>query len=59
MLSVSNRESELLIQVQGPRPDNVLFLVHEVFEGLMSESFLGVTYDYFLPCPDCLQAVSV
>ena len=51
-------DCELLVTVQGPRPENILFLVHEVFEGLISESFQGVTYDYMLPCPDCQQFVS-
>ena len=51
-------DCELLVTVQGPRPENILFLVHEVFEGLISESFQGVTYDYMLPCPDCQKFVS-
>ena len=54
-----SRDSELLVRVQGPRPENVLFLVHEVFEGLISESFQGVSYDYQIPCPDCLILVSM
>ncbi|XP_053405100.1 uncharacterized protein LOC123566493 [Mercenaria mercenaria] len=49
------RDSELIVQVQGPRPENVIFLVHEVFEGLIAESFRGVTYDFLIPCPDCLR----
>ena len=51
-------DSELVVTVQGPRPENILFLVHEVFEGLISESFQGVTYDYSVPCPDCQKVVS-
>ena len=47
----------MIVQVQGPRPENVIFLVHEVFEGLIAESFRGVTYDYLIPCPDCLRMV--
>lgn len=55
----SSRDSELIVRVQGPRPENVIFLVHEVFEGLILESFRGVTYDYLIPCPDCLKMVSL
>jgi len=44
---------------QGPRPDNILFLVHEVFEGMIAESFHGVTYDFFMPCPDCQKMVCI
>ena len=53
------RDSDLVVTVQGPRPENVIFLVHEVFEGLISESFRGVTYDYLMPCPDCLEQVHI
>ena len=53
------RDNELIVTVQGPRPDNILFLVHEVFEGLIAESFHGVTYDFSLPCPQCQNMVSV
>ncbi|KAL8560611.1 hypothetical protein ACOMHN_062576 [Nucella lapillus] len=49
------RDSELVVRAQGPRPENILFLVHEVFEGLILESFQGVTYDYLIPCPECLR----
>ena len=34
-------------------------MVHEVYEGLIMESFQGVNFDYLVPCPDCLKAVSV
>ena len=54
-----NRDSELLVKVHGPRPENILFLVHEVFEGLITESFQGVSYDFLIPCPDCLFDVSM
>ena len=53
------RDSELVVRAQGPSPDNILFLVHEVFEGLILESFHGVTYDYLIPCPECLRLVSI
>jgi hypothetical protein len=48
-------ESQLTVTVQGPRPENVLFLIHEVLESLITESYHGVTYDYYLPCPDCIN----
>lgn len=48
-------DSELTVLVQGPRPENILLLVHEVFESLILESFHGVVYDYFVPCPDCIS----
>ena len=46
------------MKAQGPQPENILFLVHEVFEGLIMESFQGVTYDYSMPCPNCVRMVS-
>jgi hypothetical protein len=48
----------VLVKVQGPRPENILFLIHEVYETMIMESFHGVTYDYFMPCQDCVKAVS-
>ena len=47
-------DCELLVKVQGPRPENIIFLVHEVIESLIEESFHGVKYDFLLPCPDCV-----
>ena len=45
-----------MVRVQGPRPENIMFLVHEVIESLIAEFFFGVTYDFLLPCPDCLRS---
>lgn len=47
----------MIVRVFGPRPENILFLVHEVLEGLIVESFQGVSYDYLVTCPDCLKQV--
>ena len=44
----------MIVRVVGPRPQNVLFLIHEVIESLVTESFQGVEYDYLVPCPDCI-----
>ncbi|CAF1216648.1 unnamed protein product [Adineta steineri] len=48
-------DQHIIIKIQGIRPDNILFLIHEVFEGLVNESFFGVTYDITFPCPDCVE----
>ena len=47
-------DRNLLVKVHGPRPENILFLIHEVLESLITESFQGVKYDYRIPCPDCI-----
>jgi len=52
------RKSEVLVKACAPRPENMLFLVHEVFEALIAESFHGVHYDYFIPCMDCVKVSS-
>ncbi|CAF2785557.1 unnamed protein product [Rotaria sp. Silwood2] len=49
-------DRHIVIKIQGIRPDNILFLIHEVFENLVNESFFGVTYDIAFPCPDCLDS---
>ncbi|KAK3588393.1 hypothetical protein CHS0354_028970 [Potamilus streckersoni] len=45
---------ELVALAQGPRPENILFMIYEVFESIIEESFRGVSYDFFVPCPDCV-----
>ena len=52
------RKSEVMVKVCGPHPENTLFLVHEVFEVLIAESFNGVHYDYCIPCMDCIKSVN-
>ena len=48
----------LMVKVNGPRPDNILLMVHEVFEDLIAEFFRGTHYEYQLPCRDCVRLVS-
>lgn len=45
----------MIVKAYGPRPDNFLFLVHEVFETLIAESFNGVRYSYHVPCTECIH----
>ena len=58
-LMTQTRESEVLVRAQGARPENMLFLIHEVFETLIKESFHGVKFDYQVPCPECSEEVHV
>lgn len=51
--------TDVLVRARGPRPENILLLVHEVIESLIADSFRGVKYEYRLPCPGCLQSVSL
>ena len=48
---------EVVAKAQGFKPENVLFLIHEVFECLIAESYSGVHYDYFIPCMECQSQV--
>lgn len=54
-----NDKNQIEIKVQGIHPENIIFLVHEVLESLISESFNGVIYDYSFPCPDCYEKGSI
>ncbi|KAL3880394.1 hypothetical protein ACJMK2_032638 [Sinanodonta woodiana] len=47
-------DNELVVLAQGPRPENILFMIYEVFESIIEESFKGVSYDFLVPCPDCV-----
>ena len=49
----------MVVKVQGFKPENVLFLVHEVFESLVQQSYSGVHYDFAIPCMDCQAEVDL
>ena len=51
------RTSEVIVRAQGFRPENFLFLVHEIIETLIAESYSGVRYDFLVPCLECLNMV--
>ncbi len=59
-LALINQSKNLLItvRVQGTKPENIIFLIHEVIETLIKESFQGIKYDYSFPCPECVDAQS-
>ena len=44
------------IKVQGNKPENIVFVIHEVIESLINESFVGIKYDYSFPCPECIES---
>ncbi len=52
---ILRNSNQIQIKVQGVKPENLVFLIHEVLETLMTESFNGVIYDFLFPCPDCYE----
>ncbi|KAK3098126.1 hypothetical protein FSP39_016400 [Pinctada imbricata] len=50
---LQNSKSEVLARAQGYKPENILYLIHEVFEALIEESYAGVKYDFRIPCIEC------
>ena len=50
-------DTEVIVKVFGQRPDNILLMVHKVFESLIDEFYQGVKYEYVLPCADCIKVV--
>ena len=50
--------SMIEVRVKGIKPENIVFLIHEVIETLIQESFNGIQYDYSFPCPECVDAKS-
>ncbi|KAL3309849.1 Leucine-rich repeat serine/threonine-protein kinase 2, partial [Cichlidogyrus casuarinus] len=53
-LLMKTSENELTIQAYGLNPANLLFMIHEIFESVVQESFMGMTYEYEIPCRRCL-----
>ncbi|XP_059152537.1 uncharacterized protein LOC131938499 [Physella acuta] len=52
LLQISN--TEVVVTARGYKPENTIFLVHEVFECLIADSYSGVSYDYSIPCAECV-----
>jgi hypothetical protein len=52
-------DNKIEVRVRGIQPENVVFLIHEVFETLIAESFNGISYDFSFPCPDCYEMGSI
>uniref|UniRef100_A0A1I8IUY9 non-specific serine/threonine protein kinase n=1 Tax=Macrostomum lignano TaxID=282301 RepID=A0A1I8IUY9_9PLAT len=53
-----DERQRLIATVFGPRPENVLFMINDVFDSLIKETFHGVHYEEILPCPECLNSSS-
>ena len=47
--------TRVLVKVIGQRPENILLMIHEVFESLIADFFQGIKYEYQIPCPDCIE----
>ncbi|GFN74887.1 leucine-rich repeat serine/threonine-protein kinase 1, partial [Plakobranchus ocellatus] len=57
LLQVGN--TEVMVTARGFKPQNTLFLVHEVFECLISDAYSGVSYDFSIPCADCVSELTL
>jgi leucine-rich repeat kinase 2 len=51
-----SKSPDITVRVQGSKPQNIIFLIHEVIDTLISEYFHGIKYDYSFPCPECVDA---
>lgn len=51
-------ENVVTVQVHGVRPENMLMMVHEVIESLITDFYAGIQYEYKIPCPHCVNEVS-
>lgn len=58
LLSQVKNSPVIQIKVQGIKPENIIFLIHETIEALVNESFTGLMYEYSFPCPDCVESHS-
>ncbi|CAL1544121.1 unnamed protein product, partial [Lymnaea stagnalis] len=57
LLQTSN--TEVVVTARGYKPENTIFLVHEVFECLIADSYSGVAYDFSIPCADCVAEFTI
>jgi leucine-rich repeat kinase 2 len=56
---ITRHDNQIRVRVQGVQPENIIFLIHEVLEVLITESFNGVDYDFSFPCPECYAHNSI
>jgi hypothetical protein len=57
-LITQTKKQTIVIKVQGVKPENIIYVIHEVIEVLVNESFHGIEFDYSFPCPDCTNSGS-
>ena len=55
LITQSKDTLSIQIKVQGIKPENVVFVIHETIETLINDSFNGLNYDFSFPCPDCME----
>ncbi|RMZ94163.1 putative serine threonine- kinase pats1, partial [Brachionus plicatilis] len=55
LVTQSKDTLSIQIKVQGIKPENVVFVIHETIETLINDSFNGLKYDFSFPCPDCME----
>lgn len=56
---ISKHDNRIKVKCIGIQPENLVFLIHEVLESLIGESFNGVTFDFSFPCPDCYDNICI
>ncbi len=56
---ITRADNQIMVQAKGIQPENLIFLIHEVIETLIAESFNGVGYDFSFPCPDCYENATI
>ena len=55
-LIVHLENNSVAIKVQGPQPENLSFLILEMFDALIIENFSGIQLpEYLFSCPECVQ----
>ena len=57
-LMTEEKKNRIQVKAIGSHPYNMLFLVHEVLDGIINESFSGITYNLFISCRDCVLSGS-
>jgi hypothetical protein len=56
---ITRVDNQIKVAARGIQPENLIFLIHEVIETLIAESFNGVGYDFSFPCPDCYESATI
>ena len=54
-LIVQTKNQSIQIKVQGVKPQNIIFVIHEAIEILIQESFNTINYVFSCSCPVCVD----
>lgn len=51
---VGQDKMKITVKVHGVKPENIVWVLHEVLETLINEFYNGIDYEFSYSCPECV-----